>query len=225
MPSGFSPIIGRMDHRATLLAAVLAMPLAAVAQPAPPPAEDIGSWRLNCTMDPMTDRSACLLRHRDWVERPAAGDAGQPSGLALEIIDRGGRLVPAVTARNLTLDTAARGLLALSGTAQLRFPPNPMFEMPCGLEGRSIICAPKPEDAARAEAEVLQAGRALVRVVGTGSGTSTTEPSELRLAGTREAMARFARHAPRDADARPADPPGGLDLREMLQRLMRLFGN
>jgi hypothetical protein len=217
-----------MAHRAILLATVLTVPLAAAAQPTSAissAGEDIGSWRLTCTIDRMTDRSACLLRHRDWVERPAAGSAGQPSGLALEIIDRGGRLVPVVTARDLTLDSAARGLLALSGTAQLRFPPNRLFEMPCGLEGRSIICAPKPEDAGRAEVELLSAERALVRVVGAGSGTSTTEPTELRLAGTREAIARFAQLAPRDPDARPVDPPGGLDLREMLQRLMRLFGN
>ena len=201
--------------RAVIRLAVLLMaPIAAQAQPtqaqpAAPAAEEIGSWRLSCAVDRMTDRTACVLRHRDWVERPAAGG----TGLALEVIDRGGRLVPAVTARDLTLDSAARGLLALTGTAQLRFPPNRLFEMPCGLDGRSIICAPKAEDAARAEAELLPADRALVRVVGAGAGSATTEPTELRLANTREALARFARQATRDPTGPDASPPAGFDAR------------
>ncbi|MDB5374880.1 MAG: hypothetical protein JWP04_3522 [Belnapia sp.] len=223
-------MIRRMPRAAPYLALLLAASLAPAqpvqAQPATPPApvaaEDIGQWRLACAVDRMTDRGACLLRHRDWVERPASPGG---AGLTLEIIDRGGRLVPAVTARDLTLDSATRGLLALSGTAQLRFPPNRLFEMPCGLDGRSILCAPKAEDAARAEAEVLVADRVLVRVVGTGAGPATAEPVELRLAGTREAVSRYARLAP-PATATPASPDAaGLDAREMLQRLLKLFGN
>jgi len=210
-----------MSRAAIRLAVLLMAPIAAQAQPAAPAAEEIGSWRLNCAVDRMTDRTACVLRHRDWVERPAAGGIG----LALEVIDRGGRLVPAVTARDLTLDSAPRGLLALTGTAQLRFPPNRLVEMPCGLEGRSIICAPKPEDAARAEAELLPADRALVRVVGAGAGSATTEPTELRLANTREALARFARQATRDPAGPDGSPPASFDAREILQRLLRLFGN
>ncbi|MDN3566185.1 hypothetical protein QWZ14_17590 [Paeniroseomonas aquatica] len=201
------------------VALLLAAPAIALAQAAPAATEDIGGWRLACAVDRMTDRAACLLRLQEWVERPAGG-AG---GLALEIIDRQGRLVPAVTARDLTLDSATRGLLALTGTAQLRFPPNRLFEMPCGLDGRSIVCAPRAEDAARAEAELLAAYRALVRVVGTGAGPTTAEPAELRLAGTREAVARFARQAP------PQPSTGGealgVEPRELMQRLLRLFGN
>lgn len=196
-----------------LIALLLAAPVALNAQPA----EEIGSWRLSCMVDRMTDRAACALRHRDWAERPAAG----VPGLALEVLDRGGRLVPAVTARDLTLEGASRGLLALSGTAQLRFPPNRLFEMPCALEGRSLVCAPRAEDAARAEAELPQADRVLVRMQGMPGG-STAEPAELRLAGTRDALARFRREAP--AGTAPAEPPG-LDGRELLQRLMRLLGN
>lgn len=200
-----------MLRAATLLLA-LASPLLAAAQPA----EEIGSWRLACVQDRMTDRAACTLRHRDPVERPGGG----VPGLALEVIDRRGRLVPAVTARDLTIEGAARGLLALTGTAQLRFPPRPLFEMPCGLEGRSVVCAPRPEDAARAEGELLAADRALVRITGGTGQSSTAEPVELRLSGTREALARFAREAPPD----PAREPEGFDGREMLQRLLRLFG-
>ncbi|SDC23867.1 hypothetical protein SAMN04487779_1001324 [Belnapia rosea] len=181
------------------------------------PIEEIGSWRLACATDRMTDRASCLLRHREAVER--ASD----TGVAFEIIDRGGRLVPAVTARELTLDSVTRGLLAISGAAQLRFPPNRMVEMPCGLEGRNIVCAPRAEDAARMETEVLQADRALLRLVGPGSGSSTADPVELRLSGTREAVARFARQAPREAMP-TTEPPLGVDARELLQRLFRLFG-
>ena len=197
--------------RIATLALVL-LPASALAQPA----LDIGSWRLSCVQDKMTDHAACTLRHRDWVERPS----GATPGLALEVIDRRGRLVPAVTARDLTLEGASRGLLALTGTAQLRFPPNKLFEMPCGLEGRSVICAPKAEDAARAEQELLAADRALVRIVGGTGQSSTADPTELRLSGTKEALGRFAREAPPD----PSREPEGFDAREMLQRLFRFFG-
>jgi hypothetical protein len=209
-------MLGAMPRLVVL--ACLALPLLAGPAARAQPVEEVGSWRLACVNDRMTDRAACLLRHRDWLERPS----GPGGGLAFEIIDRRGRLVPAVTAREMTLDDASRGLLALTGVAQLRFPPNRMAEMPCGLEGRSIICSPKAEDAARLETELLQADRALVRLVGTGGGSSTAEPTELRLSGTREAVARFARQAPREPQA-AVEPPAGLDGRELLQRLYRLF--
>jgi hypothetical protein len=122
----------------------------------------------------------------------------------------------------LGLEQAARGLLAVSGTAQLRFPPNRLLELPCGLEGRSLICAPRGEDATRAEAELPLAERALVRMTGlTGGGTA--EPAELPLAGTRDALARFRREIPPGTPPTPEAPPG-LDAREMLQRLQRLLG-
>lgn len=203
-----------MRSAATLiLFLTLAVAVAARAQ-----SVDFGSWRLSCATDRMTDRSNCLLRHRDWAEPPAAGQAG----LALEVADRGGRLVPLVTARDLGLEQAARGLQALSGTAQLRFPPNRLIELPCGLEGRSLVCAPRPEDAARAESELATADRALVRMTGL-TGGSTAEPAELALSGTRDALARLRRDLP-PGGAAPPEPPPGLEIRELLQRLQRLLG-
>lgn len=173
-----------------------------------PVAEEVGSWRLGCVIDRMTDRAACQLRHRDWVERPSAGTAG----LALEIQDRGGRLVPVISARELGLDGAARGLSLLSGRVQLRLGANPLFEMRCGLEGRSLFCAPGPADADRAERELPSADRLLVRV------GASAEPTEIRLDRTREAMAGYRRQVP------PGPPvPEGHDLGEMLNRLQRLF--
>lgn len=182
-----------------------------------PPTETIGVWRLACALDRMTDRAVCRLRHEGWVEPPAGGTAG----IALEVIDRGGRLVPAVTARDLSLEGAARGAFAVAGAAQLRFPPNRLFELPCGIEGRSLVCAPRLEDAERAERELAAAPTALVRMsalLGLGQG----EPTELPLGATTEALARFRRAAP--VGSAP-EPPAGLDARELLQRLQRLFGN
>jgi hypothetical protein len=183
------------------------------AQPAP---EEIGSWRLACVTDRMTDRAACTLRHRDWVERP-----GVQPGLALEIQDRGGRLVPVVTARDLSLDGAARGLMALTGIAQLRLDREPMAELPCGLEGRSLVCAPRSTDAARLADALPNAERVLLRMAGVGvSSSQPSEPTELRLAGTAAALDRFRKAQPPGTSA-PAEP--GLDLRDILMRLQRLF--
>lgn len=189
--------------------------------PADVPPEEIGSWRLSCAVDRMTDRADCQLRHREPVER----GAGVTPSLLLEIQNRGGYFVPVVTARDLTLEAAGRGLLALTGSAQLRFSPNPMFEMPCGLEGRSLVCAPRSEDLRRAADELPTAGTALVRMVGlTGPGSgSSIEPVELRLERTQDAIARYRTRAP-EAPVLPAAPAPGLTLMEILQRLQRLLG-
>jgi hypothetical protein len=201
----------------------LALALIASAAPATaqtgPGAEIIGTWRLTCAVDRMTDRADCVLRHRDPVEPASPSQAA----LTLEVLHRGGRMVPAVTARDLSVEGAARGLLALTGTAQLRFPPNRYFEMPCGLEGRSLVCAPRPADAPRAAEELPAADRVLVRMVGVGTGAGPqTEPVELPLAGTREAIARFLRRAP---DPPPPPAPPAAEARDILDRLLRLFGN
>lgn len=197
--------------RQTLVTLALLAGLPAAAQPVN---EEIGTWRLACATDRMTDRSTCTLRHREPVERSAVGPA-----LLLEIIERHGQLVPAVTARDLGFDSAARGVLAITGAAQLRFDRNPMMELPCGLEGRSLVCAPRQADAARAAAELLAAERVLARMSGLGSGGGA-EPAELRLAGTREATERLRRHQPPGSAPPPAAP--GFDLRELMGRVQRL---
>ncbi len=202
-------------NAARILPLLLLLPFAAAAQPA---GEEIGAWTLRCVADRMTDRTACTLRHREWVERPGA----QP-GLALEVIERQGRLVPAVTARDLSLDGAARGLLALSGVAQLRLDAHPMMELPCTLEGRALVCAPRAADAPRAAEELPAAARALVRMSGLGTGTHAgTEPTELRLSGTAQALERLRRAQPPGATPPPPEP--GLELRDILNRLRALLG-
>ncbi len=217
----------RATTRAKTPAVALALLLAAAPAlgqtqtPAAIPPEEIGSWRLSCVADRMTDRAECQLRHREPVER-AQGASG--SSLLLEAQDRGGRLVPVVTARDLSLDGAQRGLLALTGTAQLRFPPNRHYDMPCGLEGRSLVCAPKAEDLARAEQELASAGSVLVRMMGFGGGASGAEPVELRLERTRDALARYRARVP-EGSGPAASAQGGLSLPDILLRMQRFFGN
>lgn len=217
-----------MIRRANALAAHALVALALVAPataqtstPAGVPPEEIGSWRLSCITDRMTDRADCQLRHREPVER-AQGAAG--SSLVLEVQERGGRLVPVVVARDLSLDGAGRGLLALTGTAQLRFPPNRFYDMPCTLEGRSLVCAPKAEDQARAAEELPTAAAALVRMVGFGAGSDRAEPTELRLDRTRDALARYRARVP-EGSAPHAPTSSGLTLPDLMLRFQRLFGN
>lgn len=195
-----------------LMLLLLAAPAAAQ-----PTTEEVGPWRLACATDRMTDRTSCVLRHGEWVERSAVGP-----GLALEIMERQGMLVPAVTARDLALDSAMRGVLALTGTAQLRFDNNTMLELPCGLEGRNLVCTPRRAEAQRAAAEMLTARRALVRMSGLGSNTSaTTEPTELPLARTQEATEALRRRQP--AGTAPAPEAPAFDPRDWLGRLQRLI--
>ncbi|PZP42946.1 MAG: hypothetical protein DI601_16695 [Azospirillum brasilense] len=185
---------------------------------ATPGVEEIGSWLLTCAADRMTDQTSCRLLNR----RPAVPASAGQAALTLEVVRRGGRLVPAVTARDLTIEGIGRGLLAFTGTAQLRFPPNRFFEMPCGLEGRSVVCAPRTEDVERAAAELPSAERALVRIVGlVPEESESAEPTELRLSRTGEALARFRARAPEGPGT--AEPSPGFDLREMLGRLMRFL--
>ncbi|KAA2215271.1 hypothetical protein F0Q34_02270 [Pseudoroseomonas oryzae] len=194
--------------------ALLVLPL--LSAPARAATESYGPWILSCAADPMTDHTACRMTHATPVEPATATE----SALALEVAVRRGVLVPVVTARDLGMEGVARGLLALAGTVQLRFPPNPMMEMPCGLEGRSVVCAPRPEDAARAAAELPQASHALLRVMGLGSATADSAPRDLPLSETGRALAAFRAAAP---PSQASEPPPPFDLRDMLMRLQRFF--
>ncbi|MCS6931968.1 MAG: hypothetical protein NZM27_07150 [Acetobacteraceae bacterium] len=191
------------------LALVLAPP--AAAQPA---TERIGAWLLTCMTDRMTDRTECRLRHRDPVE---GGDAP----LHLEIVERGGRYLPVLVARDVTLEGAARVLTALTATAQMRFPPARLFEMPCGLAGRSVLCAPRPEDSARAAEEMLRSRTVLVRLVGLGGAGADAPPVELQMDGIEEAIGRLRARATPGRSV-PEAPPG-FSLPDLFRRLQDLF--
>jgi hypothetical protein len=163
----------------------------------------------------MTDRQRCRMTHETPVEPASAGQ----SAMALEVVRREGLLVPAVTARDLGLESAGRGLLAFTGTAQIRFPPAAMLEMPCRLESRSVVCTPRAEDTARAAAELAQAGRALVRVTGLGSGAEA-EPKPLKLERTPEALAALRARLPAEQGS---EAEAGFNLRELFLRMQRML--
>ncbi|WP_419896232.1 hypothetical protein [Roseomonas sp. USHLN139] len=205
-----------MRRTATLAPRILALLVPLAALPAAAASDSHGPWILSCTADPMTDKAQCRMVHETPVEPASAGQGA----LALEVSARRGRLVPVVTARELGLDTPARGLLALTGTVQLRFPPHPMFEMPCALEGRSVVCAPRPDDSPRAAAELAGADRVLIRVLGLGAATAEAPPRELRLAETPAALAAFAARMPPEQGG---EPPPPFDLRELMGRVQRFF--
>lgn len=165
----------------------------------------------------MTDKAACRLIHSQWVEPPGAGQAG----LAFEVIQRGGRFLPAVTAREMGMAGAARGLLALSGKAQIRFAPKAMAEMPCALEGRSLICAPLEADAPRLAEELRGAERVLLRVQGLAADTGEV-PMNLPLAETEAAIARL-RAAQPGGEPAPEPAPGGPMLQILIQKFREFF--
>ena len=200
-----------------LVAALALLAAPALAQGGPS-TETSGPWLLSCATDRMTDRAECRMLHSQPVQPASAGLAP----LALEVAERKGRLVPVVVARELSLEGAARGALALAGTVQLRFPPNPLFEMPCALEGRSVVCAPRAPDLARAAAELPAAARVLVRVTGplVPEAQAMAEPAELRLSDTPAALARFRARQPEGT----APPPEPSILWGLLERLMGLAG-
>lgn len=214
----------RANAPTLILAAMLAAApaLGQTTTPAAAPPEEIGSWRLSCAADRMTDRADCQLRHRDPVER-ASGPT--TASLLLEVQERSGRLVPVVAARDLTLEGAQRGLLALTGTAQLRFPPNRLFELPCGLEGRSLVCSPRAEDVTRAAEELPVAQTVLVRMTGFGAGSDRADPVELRLDRTRDALARYRARVPEGSGPAAGSSSTGLSMGDIMLRLQRLFGN
>lgn len=188
-----------------------------------PSSETIGSWILACAADPMTDRGDCTLRHRLWLEEPrtpAQGglEPGRP-GVALEVLARHGTQVPAVVARGLTMDSARLGLLAVVATAQLRFGRDPALDLPCALEGRSMVCAPRAEQAQAAAAQLSRAASVLVRVGGPGI---STETFALDLAGTSDAVARLRARMPDPPPVAPAPTAGpGAELRSLLEQLFQ----
>jgi hypothetical protein len=202
-----------------LLAPALAL---AQARRVTPPAttETIGTWQLACAADPMTDKGQCTLRHRLWLEEPRAGDAPRP-GLALEVLVRpGGGTIPALVARELTLDSARLGVIGLLSAAQVRFGREPAMDLPCGLEGRTLVCAPRPDQAEVAMAQLLNASTMLARLPQNPLTGSGGEPLALELAETRAAVQRLRARMP---DAPPPEPPAGSGVQGQFERLMEQF--
>jgi len=208
---------------AVVFLGLLLCPLVAMAQPrkvdVPHSDQEIGSWLLSCAMDPMTDAQVCRMRHKLWLVVPSDGHPG----MAFEVQQRFDQLVPAVTVRDLSLGTALSGLLTLTATAQLRFDGNPMVELPCALEGTSVICAPAKADAGILAEQLPKARSVLVRFRAVGNLPLPVPdgPLALDLDRTPDALVRYRLAGPA-TDA--AQPWIGQDLKGSAERLLRRLG-
>jgi hypothetical protein len=208
---------------AFLVVWLLLGPAIAIAQPrkvdVPHRQQEIGSWLVTCTMDPMTDTQVCRMRHRLWLTVPS----DSAPGMAFEVQQRFDLLVPAVTVRHLSLGTALSGLLTLTATAQLRFDGNPMVELPCTLEGVSVICLPGKADAAVVAEQLPKARSVMVRFRAVGNLPLPVPdgPFALDLDRTAETLDRYRLAGP----AGDGGQPGlGQDLKGAVDRLLRSMG-
>jgi hypothetical protein len=208
---------------AAIALCLLLGPVMAVAQPRKVEVQhseqEIGSWLLSCAMDPMTDTQVCHMRHKLWLVVP---NDGRP-GMALEVQQRFDQLALAVTVRDLSFTTALSGLIALTATAQLRLDGNPMIELPCTLEGASVICAPGKADAATLAEQLPKARSVLVRFRAVGNLPLPVPdgPLALDLDHTAEALARYRLAGPANEGAQTSI---GQDVADTMDRLLRRLG-
>jgi hypothetical protein len=208
---------------AALTLAFLLLPLVAAAQPRKidivRTEQSVGSWLLTCSADPMTDAQICQMRHRLWVAVPKDNHGG----LALEVLERSDQLVPALAVRDISLGTAWGGLLTLTGTAQMRFDINPLIELPCSLDGITVICVPAKSDAATAAEQLAKAHTVLIRMrpIANLPLPVLDDPVALDFDRTQEALARY-----RIAGPAPDTSQSSLaqDVKGTLERLLRKVG-
>ncbi|MGA9013260.1 MAG: hypothetical protein WB509_12245 [Acetobacteraceae bacterium] len=209
--------------RAAVLLLALLLPSLAAAQPRKVDVarseQTIGSWMLSCAMDPMTDTQVCRMRHKLWLVVPSDGHPG----MALEVQLRFDQLVPVVTVRDLSLSTALSGLLALTATAQIRFDAAAMAELPCALDGASVVCAPTKADSAALADQLARAKTVLVRFRAFGNLPLPVPdgPLALDLDRTQEALTRYRVAGPEVA---PAPSTLTDDLRDSAERLLHRLG-
>jgi hypothetical protein len=205
-----------------LIALLLLCPLLALAQPRkidmPRSEETIGTWLIGCAIDPMTDGQVCRMRHKLWLAVPS----GSQPGMALEVQSRFDTLVPVITVRDLSFSTALTGLVGLTATAQIRFDNAPMVELPCALEGASVICLPAKSDAAAVADELVRAKTVLVRFRAFGNLPVPVPdgPLALDLDHTREALARYRVAGPEKA----APSSFTQDVKDTAEGLLRRLG-
>jgi hypothetical protein len=159
------------------------------------------------------------MRHKLWLVVP---NDGRP-GMALEVQQRFDQLALAVTVRDLSFTTALSGLIALTATAQLRLDGNPMIELPCTLEGASVICAPGKADAATLAEQLPKARSVLVRFRAVGNLPLPVPdgPLALDLDHTAEALARYRLAGPANEGAQTSI---GQDVADTMDRLLRRLG-
>jgi hypothetical protein len=179
-----------------------------------PSAEDIGPWVLTCPT-----AANCLLRHRSWLLPPTVVG---PSA-ALEVVWRGGRAMPVVAIRGLSVGTALGSVLLLRANATAKFDDATEMDLPCAPDGGALVCVPTGAASVDAASELATSRMVLVRLrLHPGGGTPLPELSRsLELQQTSVALARFRAASP-VGEAEPAI--AGLDLRGFLDRLARDAG-
>jgi hypothetical protein len=200
------------------MAGLLLLPASgALAQGQQPTNEEIGSWVLTCPA--AAKPGACQLRDKAWVLPPGGG---RPSA-ALEVQGRGDALVPVVTMRGLSTQAAIGGMLTMKATVGVRFDNGPRTELPCGLDGDAIVCAPDGAGVAQTAAQLPTAHSADVQIQLSLPGMMNLPAQDrtMDLQGTREALARFRAVGPA-GEALPAE--AGLDWRGFLDRVLRGAG-
>ncbi len=186
---------------------------AAVAQPRPE-SEPIGSWMLTCPAAPPT--ASCVLRHSTWILPP-----GTPlPNVALEVVKRGERFVPVVAVRDISLQAALAGMLAVQ--VALRFDNGTPVPTRCGFDGTELVCAPEGTAAATVTEQLVTAHSITVQMqFGLPGAVPTEQSRSLDLQRTPDALARFHATAPAGETAPAIE---GLDWRGFLDRVLRDAG-
>lgn len=181
-----------------------------------PVSEAIGSWMLSC---PDAKAASCRLRSRMPIIE--AGDNGPAA--SLEVVHRGGRFVPVVALRGMSMQAALGGLLAVQGSVTLRFDNSLAIELACGLDGSAVLCAPSGPAAVTAAAALPDAHTVVVRarMALPGPMTLPEQSRSLDLQDTGVALARFRATSPASESVPVV---AGLDWRGFLDRMARDAG-
>ena len=184
--------------------------------------EEIGSWVVAC---PAEAKSApCRMRYQKWIVPP---QNGRPS-VGLEVRNTGARMVPQLAVRDLPVQLAMAGMMAATPTMELRFDGGQKLTLACGMEGEAILCAPSPDAAADAAAQLKTAHAVQVHVHVALAGTDGPSPipdqtRSFDLSRTAQAIDRFRAVAP-EAVPLPTQASQGNDMRGMADKLLKAMG-
>ena len=209
------PMIAAMRRTATLLAAALLSlsPLPAAAQPVD---DSIGTWRLSCATDRMTDRSACQMLHARPVERSEPGPARPRAG-------GGGARRPAGAGRHRAQpDVGGRGARAAGAVRHGAAPLPAQPPVRDALRPRRPLPGLRPAPGGPGARRGGAAGRRARAGPDAGAGRH-----QRRAGGAAARPHRRGARPPAPGSAArlagAAEPPA-FDGRDMLQRLFRMFG-
>lgn len=184
--------------------------------------EDIGTWTVACPSEAKS--GPCRMRYQKWIIPP---QNGRPS-VGFEVRNTGAQMVPQLAVRDLPIQLAVAGMMAATPTMELTFDGGAKLKLACGMEGGAILCAPAPDSAAEAAAQ-LKTARAVqvhVHVQLAGSDGPSPIPDQTRsfpLSGTAQAIDRFRADAPA-AEPLPAAGSQGGTMRAMADKMLKAMG-